>query len=353
MTVVRTWLTVEVAIDGRNCRFLVDTGSPWTLLSARTAAESGIVGYSSMEIGTYNGVRASMRMAVIGRMTIGDRELAGHQVLVADDTVLDCFDIDGIIGGDILRRYVVRFSVRDGYMMLADRLPEVGEVERKHSVRMRLRNNKTYCARSYLSGIGKRHPVWLLFDTGAVGLSLAEWSRLCEKEALADLHVADGYDMSSGLLGNSGVPHTAQALAVAPKVRFAGVDIFNMPVESGRKSVIGVALLQWGDVVADYRGRRIYYVVDEDPVSAGDGAVHAMNIRPAFDVERGAVVGSVWDTGLTGSVRAGDRISHIDHTPTDSMTICDFYRMTFKPGETVLSVEANGTETHITMNIIE
>lgn len=356
MTVVRTWLTVEVAIEGHTYRFMVDTGAPLTVVSARVAAERNIVAGDVTEMNTTNGVPAAMRHAVVGRMTLGDRELTDWHILVADNTILDCFDIDGIIGGDILRRYVVRFCARDGYILLADNLLEAGAVDRRHSVRMRLINNKSYCGYSYIRGAKGKCPVWLLFDTGAAGLSLGCWERLAERGALSDLHVAEGYSIVGGLMGNGVASHTAQALAVAPVLRFAGVDIRNMPVQSlqqEQKSIIGVALLQWGDVVADYRGRRIYYVVDGQSVSAGDGAAVTFNLRPAFDAGRGVIVGSVWDTDLLGRVRVGDRISSVDGMPTDSMNVCDFYRLDFKIGQTQLCIETDAGEEYITMNIIE
>lgn len=354
VTMIRTWLTVEAVVDGRECRFVVDTGSPATVLSARTAADLGIAGDAAATIATYDGTVATMRRAEVESIGLGDRVLTGWRVLIADDTVLDCFGIDGIIGGDILRRYVVRFSMRDGYVILADRLSEIGAVDRRHSARMRLVNNKSYCARCYLCGAKGKYPVRLLFDTGAVELSLGEWERLHGKGVLTDLHMSDGYGVSSGLAGGGVVADAVQMLAVVPQLRFAGVDMHNVPVQSGRKSLIGLSLLQCGDVVADYPGRRIYYVADEVPVSVGDGVVQVVNIRPAFDAVRGVVVGSVWDPALVGRVSAGDRIVRIDDMPTEAMSVCDFYRHTYKAGQTRFTIEtADGESEYIMMNITE
>lgn len=354
MTVVRTWLTVEAAVDGRNCRFLVDTGSPSTVVSARTAAALGIAGNATTTVGTSDGTEATMRRAVVGRMMLGDRLLTDLPVLVASDTVLDCFEIDGILGGDILRRYVVRLSLRDNYMLLADRRSEAGDIDRKRSVRMRLKHNKSYCARNYVRGAKGKYRVWALFDTGAGSVSFECWEWLHEQNALTDLHVAEGYGTSSGLMGSNVVSRRAVAMFAVPHFEFAGVDIRNIPVRSGRSSILGTQLLKWGDVVLDYPGRRIYYLADDDRVEAGDGSAGVVNIYPAFDAWRGVVVGSVWDPSLAGRVRSGDRIVRIDDMPTDSMSVCDFYRNTYKAGQTRFTIEtADGETEHITMNIID
>lgn len=350
---VRSWLTVEIAVDGQAGRFMVDTGSPYTIVSSRFAESVGLAGGRTENIGTFNGEQTPVSHTVVGTVALGDRTLTGRSVLVADNTVLDCFGIDGILGGDILRRYVVRLSLRDDYMLLADRRSEAGDVDRKHSVRMRLRYNKTYCARNYVRGAKGRCRVWALFDTGSGGVSFECWERLHQQNALTDLHVSEGYGMSGGLMGNNVVSHRAEARFAVPHFEFAGVDIRNIRVQSDRISILGTQLLEWGDVVLDYPGRRIYYLADDDHVEAGDGSAGVANIYPAFDSVRGVVVGSVWDESLIGIVEAGDRITAVDDMPVSRMSVCDFYRYTYKAGRTQFTIETSGGERRIIMNHIE
>lgn len=79
------WLQVDV--NGKPVRFMIDSGATFTAMNANTASETGVEidasGYPVI-LGTANG-RVAAKLGIVRTLTVGPHLIENHQVVVSDN----------------------------------------------------------------------------------------------------------------------------------------------------------------------------------------------------------------------------------------------------------------------------
>jgi hypothetical protein len=108
--------------DGGTPRsLLLDSGSPWTIVNAETASALGVIRTGAPLVHAKPPwlPDASYWVGVLDRLRLGDAEIHGATVLVADDPSALGGE-QGLIGTDVFRRFVVDVDSPAGVLRLHD-----------------------------------------------------------------------------------------------------------------------------------------------------------------------------------------------------------------------------------------
>lgn len=306
-------------------RFIFDTGTPLTAIRESLCREMGLRGERKMQIADFEGHAAELDVVRWDSLRMGELTYCGIETAVLPDSsyVFPCFEVDGILGADLLRPLVVRIAAADSTISFADRIRAFGRPAKRRSCPMDLSTGCPHIPVNCRNGEA-RIAAWVRFDTGSP--DFYAYCRLDEDPWLAtgfiaDMHWAEGYAPNMGWSNRSAVK--AHFQGTVPEFALAGVTIRNMPVMSthGAVDILGCELLSWGEVILDFPGGRFYFLPREDAVPVAEP-------QPLYNytlwVDGGnLVVGTVWDETLQGTIAPGDRVVTVDGEPWAG-DICGF-----------------------------
>lgn len=250
--------------------FIIDTGAEFTILIHREVTDLFRIPYGR----EYRLLGADMQTPVSAWLVRGidlslqDLDLRNRDMLVLQD---DYFRLDfgtgmpihGILGADILHRYVITIDYRRKHLTFSHpsrfRLPPGYD-----SVPVSIRRNKPFILASYQSSdASTAYPISLLFDTGA---SLTALFHSGTHEALPNLPPGQegivGIGLGGFIFGARGISH---GLDLGP-FRLQNLpsnfqDVSSFPDTSllhGRNGILGNKLMQRFSVVLDYPNGRLY-----------------------------------------------------------------------------------------------
>ncbi|QKZ14921.1 retropepsin-like aspartic protease [Spirosoma sp. KUDC1026] len=107
---------IEVQINGRICRLVLDTGAQSTLLSRRFAKQLGAKKLTEMTLSNYDGKNVPGSLLLLDSLILGGLTIKNLPAVAAG---LSFPGIDGLLGWDVLRQFAItidyanqRFSLR-------------------------------------------------------------------------------------------------------------------------------------------------------------------------------------------------------------------------------------------------
>ncbi|MBL7472236.1 retropepsin-like aspartic protease [Robertkochia sediminum] len=106
ITTQRDLIFIPVSIQGKTYRFLFDTGAPLSI-SEELQSTYGFKEVSKGNIVDSDDNKKSVSWVKVDAMSIGNVTFTGHAAFVGDfreNPVLKCLDVDGIIGGNLIRQ---------------------------------------------------------------------------------------------------------------------------------------------------------------------------------------------------------------------------------------------------------
>lgn len=331
---------VEVETPAGVRRFAFDTGASRTCISAALGRELELAAEGRHSVGDFEGHHATVDRTTVSRLRMGRATYEKVPVYVFPDSsyVFRCLGLDGIVGGDLLRRWVVRISAADSTIALATDARLLGAVDRRRSMPFSWSGNRPML-RLRVSGGGARMTTFAIFDSGSAAFFDCRESELQAMERrgiLRDLHRTAGY---SGNLGWTNRSAAGEALvAVIPGLELAGCELRGERVEvtHGNVSKLGLGVLRWGEAVIDYPRRRFYLLPAATPSPARGVSLRGVT---ATLVGGRLVVGQVWDEALAGIVAPGDRIVRLGSTDVSQVDPCAYVRGEIRGDRPEMTVE--------------
>lgn len=308
-------------------RFALDTGASRTCISGALCRALGLEVAGQSAVGDFEGHRAEVGRVTIPRLGMGRasyREVPAY-VLPDSSYLFRCLGLDGVVGGDLLRRWAVRISASDSTVVLASDARLLGATDRRRSMPFTWSGNRPML-RLRVSDGAARTDTYVVFDSGSSGFFDC---RDFELRAMEERGILCGLRRTTGHTGNLGWTNRSEVrealAAVIPCLELAGCALEGVPVEAtyGRVSKLGLGILRWGDVVVDYPRRRFYLLpCGERPAPP---VVSRRNVTVALDGGR-LVVGQVWDEALADVVAPGDRIVRLGSLDVSQVDPCAFIR---------------------------
>lgn len=318
---------VEVETSAGLRRFAFDTGAPRTCISGALCRELGLEASGRQEMGDFEGHRAEVGRVTIPRLRLGQALCEAIPAYVFPDSsyVFRCLGLDGIVGGDLLRRWAVRISAADSTVTLASDARLLGATDRRRSMPFTWSGNRPMLRLRVSDGVA-RTDTYVVFDSGSSGFFDC---RDFELRAMEERGILRGLRRTTGHTGHLGWTNRSEVrealAAVIPCLELAGCALEGVPVEAtyGRVSKLGLGVLRWGDVVVDYPRRRFYLLpCGERPAPP---VVPRRNVTVALDGGR-LVVGQVWDEALADVVAPGDRIVRLGSLDVSQVDPCAVVR---------------------------
>jgi predicted aspartyl protease len=314
------FIIVKAAIKGTTYRFLLDTGTPNAI--SKTLYEKLKPSILSNEkMMDANGVLNEAKMVNIEELTIGNVVFNNIPTVILEDFMsLECMQIDGFIGSNMLRNSIIQVSYTDETLILTDTTTQLNLSE-NHATKMAFFDEQS----SPYIEITLRGEVegndWVQFDTGFTGfydINSAGYDSIFSKYPILKLE-------NTGYGGNSmsvwGFNEAKRYKLTAPELILNGATFLNVSTQSSTddKSRIGHDLLKYGKVTVDYRHQKFYFELYKNPI---DLAKKEFPISPKFEGNK-LLVGTIWGEKYAQLINVGDQILSIDGINCEKINPCE------------------------------
>ena len=339
-------ILVAATVDGQAGTFLLDTGTERSCLDAGFAARLAIASTSRETVrepyakGMADGIR-------ISKLGIGSFHLQNVQMLSTDLSPIFLkagISIDGILGSDVLRHFVVRIDFASGSAQfgMSDMIPEGATVVKLQPV------NDHYFVPVGVQGV----PTTLLLDTGTNASSIS---------SQAWLHITTHWKPTSvldGVRSTGGSENTKFVLV--PVVDIGRNASRNVPfriqpqtteglfAETSFDGLLGTDILQHFVVTLDLANNKMYLVRNPN-IHVNPYLFSTIGIQFAKDADGDFVIMAVWSPSpaAKAGLKVGDLILAVNQLDAEQLSLDDFSRKVHgRPGTEVHLVIDSGGRRH-------
>lgn len=319
-------IVIPVSINNKTYRFLFDTGAP-NVISSGIFETLNIEKSTEITVSDANNKKQNMKNAIIPSLTIGDVIYKNSQALVFDDTnniVFNCFEIDGIIGTNLLRKSIVKILPKENLLVLTNDRKRMS-LSKDEAIDMVLRGGQSS---PYISiGLQGENNAkeFLLLDTGASGfydMCKKNYSTLKERNVTHEL----GNSIGASSLGMFGATkESVQYRVQIPTIKIVNHEFKNVITTTGNddNSRIGSDILKYGDMTLDFRNKKFYFNPFE---KQSDLDEKLFGFTPTI-AENKLIVGMVWNEDLKEHMSYGDEILKVNDTDLAYLDLCHLLTM--------------------------
>lgn len=313
-------IIVPVKIQGKERRFLLDTGAP-LLVSKALADELQMQTDTIVHVTDQSGKVKEMKHTTVNQVEFGGVVFDSIPSLIDENPILyECLNVDGFLGSNLLRNLIVQFS-SDNKIVITDDKSKL-KLSAKDSIGLFLTPNQSN-PYIWIKLNGKKQVrEQVLFDTGMNGfydITLENY-RYHKTIRKATHRIAKSWGASSYGIHGSADDDLTYLLEV-PLLQIGKCSFENVKTQTttGEHSRIGVDLLKYGTVTLDYLNEKFYFTPFEKEV---DLLEKQLPISPNYKDNK-FVVGIIWDKKLKKKINVGDQIIAINDTSYENVDMCD------------------------------
>jgi len=319
---VKGKIIIPVTIEGNTYKFLLDTGAPNLITSNLKQIIEHKEG-NSMTIKDANSNRSSMEVVNIPSLTLGNIKFNNQTALVYssdDNLIFNCFKVDGFIGSNLLRNSIIKFQLKEKKIIITNDIRKVKPKKRFKSDLKIVGAQKSPYIQIEIKGDRNANEN-LLFDTGMDGfydLCLSHYKFFVEQNALSTHSEGKG-SIGMSLFGNAKANN--QYRLKIPEIHFTNAIFKNVVTETSddNNSKIGAKLLEYGNVIIDFKHKDFYFEPFETEV---DLDKKLLGFSPTI-IDNKVVVGIVWDNALEDILKFGDEIISVNGLYFSEKDICE------------------------------
>jgi len=318
---------VDVVIEGKTYKFLLDTGAPFAV-SQKLYNELKLSIVGKVEVLDASGKSGEMIITSVPKLQMGELTFLNTPGILfteATNQIFDCLDIDGIIGSNMLRNSVIQFDDRNNKIIVTN---DAGKLDLKKIPYQKLTLTQTQSnpfIQIMLKKGNQEATDNILFDTGADGfyeMSVQAYYFLKDRVDVVNTIAESEGSFTWGLHGMTDKEH--QFVLEIPQLSINGNILKKVQVTttSSNESRMGAEILSHAKVTLDYKKKRFYY----EPYEAVDTLSQQIwAISPTLQNNK-MVVGIIWDKQLESKVNIGDEILNFNGIDYQSMEFCDLVR---------------------------
>jgi hypothetical protein len=278
-----------------------------------------------------------MELGNIPLLTIGNVSFKNSSALIfeSDNNLLfDCFNIDGIIGSNMLRKSVVQIQSKKKLLILTNDSKKL-QLHKNYGSKLTLVGNQSSPYITIKLKGEQAGSETLLFDTGASGfydVCKMNYTVFEQKNIFKVISKGTG-SSSTGLYG---VAETNEQYQLkTPELIINNMVFKNIVTTTGDddNSRIGSDLLNYGTVTLNFIKKVFYF---EAYKAVNDLDEKLLGFTPTIENNK-LVVGFVWDDLLKDKIQFGDEIIKVNNVEVQDRNICDFINKTsiFKENDTL------------------
>lgn len=315
-------IIIPVVINGKNYRFILDTGAP-NVISKEILAQLNSKQLDSINISDANNLIKEVQVTEIPSLKIGNLNFENQVALVYDfenHNLLSCYKIDGFIGSNLFKNSSIKISQKNQKMYITDNVKNLKP--QKKPIKMKLIGSQKapYVEFNFVGKNKEKASDMVLIDTGMEGdydMSNRAFKIFEEYKIFETIAKTTGVH-STGLFG-VGEPKEQRLLRVE-KAILNSVLISNLIIETtdDNNSRIGLEFLNHGDLILDFNKKNAYFELNDSVIF--ENKVPKYN---ATIIENKYVIGMVWDENLAKKISFGDEIISVDFKKISEMSFCD------------------------------
>ncbi len=321
-------IIVPAKINGKTYRFILDTGAP-NVISKRiyNLIKPKII--DSISISDINNIKKKMPLVSIKNIIFGGISFENIPTLVYDydnATIYKCFQIDGVIGSNMLRNSIIQFNLETKKITLTDNRKMLS-LKRRNSTKIEfIDRQSTPFIYVKLKGksIFKKGKQQIVIDTGAnslYSLSRNHFKVLEKANILKSMEKSYGAS-NVGLFGTP-KPNT-QNLVVLPLLKINRLKIKNYVTQTdiNENSRIGSGIFKYGITTLDYKNKRFYLKPKHKEVEFKKNNSNSTRFGFSIGIKKDKfIVGFIWKESLKKKLYYGDEILEINGK---KVNVCDY-----------------------------
>ena len=314
-------MCVNMKVDNVEHRFIFDTGGQ-TMVVNKLKEELGMHFVDSMTVTDATSIKRTYPRYAIDKATFnGGRYILRNipaLIMEEENKVLDCFNVVGIIGNDIISKFILQIDPEKKEITL---LPPSSKVNTSLRNMVKFEPNKSNMP-MFLIGLESGETMKALFDTGSkyfLSILPAALDKLQGTPAVEVTHEGQGRT-SMGITGTLNLQD--KQLASLPLVTVGTGKFGNVLASTSQVpvSLLGVELLQYGKVTIDYGHSRFYFEPFEKKIITPAGeSLWNVGLIVADGVLR---IASLWDD-MKQQVEIGDEVLKVDGQDVPPVDFCE------------------------------
>lgn len=325
-------IIIEVVIDNKIRKFILDTGAS-TVISENLYKELNPKLLGTVEVIDQSGLKDNLNVVSLPETKLNELVFKDIPALVSKEAkmLFDCFNVDGLIGSNLLRNSLIQFDSKNKTITLSDD-PKSLNLKKKDANEMELSPNQSNPFVWVKLKKGKSFAnEKILFDTGDDGLYLMSINTykhiIGEKSDVIQTLAENEGAFSAGLHGAA--EKMNNYVVNIPMLELNNLALNNITTKTTYTfSSFGSEILKYGKVTLDYKNKKFYMEPYGDaPATNLDRGVWA--IDPIIENEK-AVIGIVWDKTLENKVNVGDEILKFDNIDYQNMDFCEIVKSSTK-----------------------
>lgn len=316
-------IIIPVTIQNKEYKFLLDTGAP-NVISAEFAKKIKTKAIGSLKVSDASNKKNTLDMVSIPLIQFGGLNFKNTTALV-DNTlknlVFDCFDIDGIIGSNMLYKSILQIDLKRKLIILTDKEKRLKLDKSKATKLSLLKSQKSPYIWVNIEG-NKKAREHLLIDTGMKGfydLSKENFN-LLQKNKVFNIHnTGEG---SNGISIFGAAEKGKQYRIIVPKLKINNTEFNTIVTETTNddNSRIGTKILNHGVLTIDFKNKRFYLDSEKNAIEINKKHF-GFNLTIKND---NLAVGIVWDDSLKNDIEFGDEIIDVNGIDLDNIPVCKF-----------------------------
>jgi hypothetical protein len=319
-------ILIHVEIRGKQYKFLFDTGSP-NIINKEILEELKLPVIIKQNLTDVTSHQDSALVVSLD-LTLGGIEFKRIPTMVSSNFLqAGCLNISGIIGSNLLRNSIVRFSSKENIIFLSDDENNFS-LNKKQSSNIILtteESNPIIWIKYKNKNIAKEQ---LLFDTGCDGFyipALSHFNIFNKQNVYSE--VIKGYGNSLFGMYVVAAADTVHYRITVPQMNINGAIFKNVISQTNAigNSLLGTKLFDYGIVTVDFRNKKFYF---EPFVETINYKNEDWPFNPTFKNGK-LVVGLLWDGDLKEKLNIGDQIISIDSMNLEKFDPCEFFTKTW------------------------
>ncbi|PXX96978.1 hypothetical protein DF185_18295 [Marinifilum breve] len=336
---IKGHMYVSLKIGGKDYSFLFDTGAP-TMISKELKNVLDCKKLQATELRAINHLKDSVENVLVSELRLADLSFKNIPVSVFPDLYDRCDDYEsGIIGANLFRNSIVYISYKHKTIRITNDRKKI-PVKGKYRWLMNMPENRNMpLVRAELINGKNKVGGEFVFDTGAnclITLSPHFSKVFSEKKVLHMLDSTCGIS-GAGLLGAA--KDTILKINRIPELKINKARIKNVITRDVQLSCLGCELIEYGDVLLDFKNRSFGFVPYEEETSSRQTY---WPIDFLFNKNR-VEISAIWDENLNG-IEVGNQLIEINGENVEQIDICDAQYKDYFSGNDQVSLVIENSE---------
>lgn len=280
-------IIIPINIGGKEYRFLFDTGAPFSI-SNQLQKENSFKIVSKGNIVDSDHNRKKVNWVKVDSISIGAVVFLNQTAFVGDfesNPLLNCLEIDGIIGSNLIRHYNWTIDQEQNFISLSSIIEKSAF---KEYVIIPFETDYQYNIFIDLH-FGQTKVTNILVDYGSnssITLNNEIFSTLKEKNIINETFIENGI-IQSGIIGKP--VELSREITYSDSVRTNSLQLKNVMIQTGKTVLIGNGFLSRFNVIIDWSNKKLYLSKREKEVDRGGSA----GFRLGYAIDKGVYIQSV------------------------------------------------------------